>query len=412
MLALLAKRFNDVDLADEAVQEALIEAAAVWPVRGVPANVGGWLLTVARRKALDRVRRSTSARRRTMAAAPELVATERSANDLVPRAEGASVDTTNDLDESVLDGGDEQLRLVLLCCHPALSRDAQVALTLRLVGGLTTPEIASAFLLPEATLAQRLVRAKQKIRDARIPLSLPNELSTRIDAVLAVLYLIFNEGYVTRGPQDGVVRVDLVDESLRLTRLLSNLAPEYAELDGLLSLELFHAARLATRVDDQNELVLLEDQDRTRWNIQAITEANRILHRAMARMTPGPFQMQALIAAHHANARIASDTDWAAIAHAYGQLVQMDPSPVVALNRAVAVAMADGPNAGLALLDVIDHLDRYHLFHAARGELLLRAGATNDAVTAFRQAAALTENPAEHGHLARRIAKALAQEKS
>ena len=293
---------------------------------------------------------------------------------------------------------------MLLCCHPALDRDAQVALTLRLVGGLTTPEIASAFLIPEVTLAQRIVRAKRKIRDAKIPLSIPAALDQRVDALIAVLYLIFNEGYLTRGDRDGVVRVDLVDEAIRLTRLVASLLPDHAEVDGLLALELFHRARFATRSDAAGELVLLDEQDRSRWDLATINEANVVLHRAMARFEPGLFQMQAIVAGHHANARTASDTDWPAIADVYAQLVQMTPSPVVALNRAVAVAMADGPHAGLALLDEIDGLERYHLLHAARGELLLRAGDTAAASAAYEVALTLTDNPAEQRHLRRRLA--------
>lgn len=298
--------------------------------------------------------------------------------------------------------GDEHLRLVLLCCHPALDRDAQVALTLRLVGGLTTAEVASAFLVPEATLAQRIVRAKRKIRDAGIPLSVPVDLDTRVDAVLGVLYLVFNEGYLSRGDRDGVVRVDLVDEALRLTHVVRDLLPERAEVAGLLALELFHAARLATRVDGRGDLVLLEDQDRTRWDLTRIREANAVLHAALRRQDPGPYQVQAIIAGHHANARVAADTDWPAIAALYGQLLAMTSSPVVALNHAVAVAMADGPQTGLALLDTLVDLDGYHLYHSARAELLLRAGRPEDARKSFATARALAENPAERRHLDRR----------
>jgi RNA polymerase sigma-70 factor, ECF subfamily len=394
VVALLARRFSDLDLADEAVQDGLIEAARTWTERGIPENPGAWLLSVARRKAIDRLRRASSARRRTMSAAPELIAqtepddTER--NTMLDDDDHAPV-------------GDEHLRLVLLCCHPALDRDTQVALTLRLVGGLSTPEIAAAFLVPEATLAQRIVRAKRKIRDAAMPLSIPANLDERVDAVLGVLYLIFNEGYLTRGDRDGVVRVDLVDQAIRLTAVLNELLPGQPEVEGLLALEMFNQARLSTRTDDHGELVLLDQQDRSRWDLAIIEQANAILANALARMTPGPFQVQALIAGRHANARTAPDTDWPIIAGLYGQLVHMTDSPVVRLNHAVAVAMADGPHAGLALLNTLDTLNAYHLFHATRGELLLRANDRPGAAEAFRRARVLAANPAEVRHLDRRI---------
>lgn len=403
MLALLARRFNDLDLADEAVQDALIEAATVWPIRGIPANTEGWLLTVARRKAVDRIRRAQAASRRIRRAAPELVELHGGAMQMDDDETRAQMISDDNPEQAA---GDEHLRLVLLCCHPALDPDTQVALTLRLVGGLTTTEIASAFLLSEATLAQRIVRAKRKIRDAGVPLSIPVSLDTRVAAVLRVLYLIFNEGYLTHGDRDAVVRVDLVEEAIRLTRVVGSLLPDNAETHGLLALELFHRARIDGRIDPAGELVLLEDQDRSRWNLATIREANTALHRALSLMHPGVFQMQAVIAGHHANARTAADTDWTAIANAYSQLGKMDPSPVVALNHAVAVAMADGPGAGLALLETIDGLDRYHLFHAARGEMLLRSGRNAAATQAFNDAVALTDNPAEQRHLNRRIAAA------
>jgi RNA polymerase sigma-70 factor (ECF subfamily) len=395
VLALLARRFG-VDLADDAVQDALGEAARVWPTDGVPANPPAWLMTVAKRKAIDRLRREASARRRTRNAALDRTV---AAHDDTPGPPERNV--MIDDDASVTD---DQLRLILLCCHPALDRDTQVALTLRLVGGLTTAEIASAFLVPEATLAQRIVRAKRKIRDAGIPLRIPAELDDRVDAVLAVLYLVFNEGYLSRsGGGDGaLVRVDLADEAIRLTAHVSQLVPEHAEVDGLLALELFHRARASTRTDAAGELVLLDHQDRRQWDLAAIRSANAVLARALRRMQPGPYQLQAVIASHHANARTAADTDWPAIAGSYAQLVAMTDSPVVRLNHAIAVAMADGPHAGLALLDALAGLDRYHLFHAARGELLLRAGDGATARAAFERAIALTDNAAERRHLRRR----------
>lgn len=298
--------------------------------------------------------------------------------------------------------GDEHLRLVLLCCHPALDVDAQTALTLRLVGGLTTAEIAAAYLVPDATMAQRLVRAKRKIRDAGIPLSLPVALGARIDALLGVLYLIFNEGYLSRGAGAALVRVDLADEALRLTRMVATLLPDVAEVEGLLALELYHLARTESRTDAAGDLVLLEDQDRTRWDLPMIAEANLIFGRAMQRRAPGSYQLQAAIAGFHANARTAADTDWASIVTVYRQLGRLVDSPVISLNHAVAVAMADGALAGLALLREVHGLDDYHLFHAANGELLLRYGDTVSACAAFERAIALTTNAAERRHLARR----------
>ncbi|WP_407342753.1 RNA polymerase sigma factor [Pengzhenrongella phosphoraccumulans] len=405
IIALLAHRFGDVDLADEAVHEALIAAVETWPERGIPDNPAGWLRTAARNRAIDRIRRATSARRRLLEAAPELLAGDVEEPDL-EELDGERDDLI--VDEVAV--RDEQLRLMLLCCHPALDVDAQVALTLRLVGGLSTPEIASAFLLPTATLAQRIVRAKRKIQDARIPLSIPADLDGRVGTVLTVLYLIFNEGYLSRGAADAVVRVDLAQEAIRLTRLLVELVKPTPEAEGLLALELFQHARVATRVDDAGDLVLLERQDRTRWDLPRILEANRVLATAMARGHPGVFQVEALIAAQHANARTAADTDWPAIVGLYAQLEAMTGSPVVRLNRAVAVAMADGPHAGLALLDPLDGLDGYHLLHATRGELLLRADRGSEAEVAFGRALMLATNPAEVRHLERRVAVATADE--
>lgn len=399
VLALLARRFNDLDLADEAVQEALIEAARVWPEQGIPTNTAGWLLAVARRKAIDRLRRAASAHRRTMAAALDLAA-QHEPDDDTERSSMISDDDSHPATD------DEHLRLVLLCCHPALDQDTQVALTLRLVGGLTTSEIAAAFLIPEPTLAQRIVRAKRKIRDAGMPLSIPSNLAERVDVLLGVLYLIFNEGYLARGEHDSLVRVDLVDEAVRLTQLVAQLVPANAEVEGLLALELFHKARMATRSDRAGDLILLEHQDRSQWDLATIQQANAVLATAMQRMAPGPYQVQAVIAGRHASARTAADTDWPLIATLYGQLVQMMPSPVVRLNHAVAIAMADGPLAGLAMLDQLDGLANYHLFHAARGELLLRADRPAEATTAFAQARGLTANPAEQRHLDGRIAVA------
>jgi RNA polymerase sigma-70 factor, ECF subfamily len=412
VLALLARRFSDIDLADEAVQEALIEAASNWPTKGIPENTAGWLLTVARRKALDLLRKRASAQRRIRAAAPELsIANDPEASPAVPQQANAMIiDNYDQYNQNrgdlPVDGDDEHLRLVLLCCHPALDREAQVALTLRLVGGLTTTEIAAAFLVPEPTMAQRIVRAKRKIRDAGIAMTMPDNIEQRIGSVLSVLYLVFNEGYLSRGDTKAVVRVDLFDEAIRLTRVVAQLSPT-AEVQGLLALELFHQARLSTRTTIDGDLVLLDDQDRSLWDLSKISEANRLLHGAMRQMQPGAFQIQAVIAGHHANARTAADTDWSAIAGAYGHLGMVAPSAVVELNRAVALSMADGPYAGLVLLNQLKEqgeLQNYHLFHATLGELLIRAERQPEAVAAFEKALKLTTNPAEVRHLQARLA--------
>lgn len=389
VLALLARRFGDLDLADEAVQDALVTAVESWR-GGIPENPAAWLYTVARNAGIDRLRRAASARRRLRAAA----------NDILLMNE--PWEEEDELIDEQKDVGDEHLRLLLLCCHPALDRDSQVALTLRLVGGLATVEIAAAFIVPEPTLAQRIVRAKRKIRVAGIPLSIPANLAERVDALLAVLYLIFNEGYLARGSSATVARVDLADEAIRLTRQARDLLPETAEVEGLLALELFHRARLDGRTDELGEIVLLEHQDRTRWNLALIDEGNAALGAALRRMSPGSYQLQAMVAALHANAREAADTDWPRIAGLYRHLLAMTGNPVVALNHAVAVAMADGPLAGLELLGAIEGLDDYHLYHASRGELLLRA--CLPAREAFERALALAVNPAEQRHLRSRLA--------
>jgi RNA polymerase sigma-70 factor (ECF subfamily) len=406
MVAVLARRFDDVDVADEAVQEALIEALRSWPTGGIPVNPTGWLRTVATRKAIDRIRRAGAARRRTLAVAPDLVP-EPVHGPAVTSGDGSAVGSADGsepelmIDESAI--RDQQLRLILLCCHPALNADAQVALTLRLVGGLTTAEIAAGFLQPEATIAQRIVRAKRKIRDARIPLSLPADLTERLGAVLTVLYLVFNEGYLSRGGSAGA-RSALMDEAIRLSDVLVSLAPDEPEIGGLLALELFHRARTAGRFDPAGDLVLLEEQDRSTWDLAMITRANRTLATALAQRRPGVFQIQALIGAQHANARTATDTDWPAIARLYGQLAAMTGSPVVALNHAVAVGMADGPDAGLRMLARIDGPAGYHLLPAARAELLVRAGRSAEAIAEFDVALRAAPGEVERRHLQRRRA--------
>jgi RNA polymerase sigma-70 factor, ECF subfamily len=419
VLAILARKLGDLDLADESVQDALLEATRLWPERGIPTNPAAWLLSVARRKAIDRLRRAASAKRRTLAAAHELVADFGGDSEPPTRGGGLMIDDNPTTDSNSQPDGDDldpfneaalnddHLRLMLLCAHPSLDRDTQVVLTLRLVGGLTTAEIAAASLVPEATLAQRIVRAKRKIRDANIPLSMPTQLDDRVDMLLSVLYLIFNEGYLSRSSSETAVRVDLVEEAIRLTRLVASLLPEPAETEGLLALELYNQARLSTRVDHAGDLVLLDQQDRSRWDMAVIREANQVLGRMMTRQRPGPYQMQALIAGHHANARTAADTDWTIIVKLYEQLRSMTASPVVALNHAVAVAMADGPRAGLVLIDDIKGLEGYHLAHATKAELLMRSGRPNDAAASFERARQLTDNAAEQRHLDRRHAEAM-----
>lgn len=392
MLALLARRYGDLDLADEAVQQALLRGLESWPTTGIPDNPPAWLFTVANHKAIDIVRSRAVEQRRLLAAAPDLVQAE---------PDDESEPMIHD-DEFV---GDEQLRLILLCCHPALDSETRVALTLRLVGGLSTAEIARAFLVPEATLAQRIVRAKHKIRVAGIPLSIPADLSDRVAQLIGVLYLIFNEGYLSRGAEHDGVRVDLIDEAIRLTSLARELLPATAELEGLLALQLFTHARLRGRTDATGELVLLADQDRAGWDRDEISRANAVLSTAMARMQPGPLQLEALIAGHHANPERAADTNWDAIVGMYEQLRSVSNSPVVALNHAAASAITAGPTQALALLDSVTGLDRYYLYYALRAELLARSGHLVDAALSFTRARDLAVNPAERRHLERRLAE-------
>lgn len=398
VLAALARRFSDLDLADEAVQEALIEASRRWHDDGVPENPGGWLYRVAQRKALDRIRRAGAEQRRLESAAADLLEADEPAAQ-----EGEMLIENSDLGD---DGPptDERLRLILLCCHPALSADAQVALTLRLVGGLTTEEIAAAFLVPVPTLAARITRAKKKIRAAKIPLSVPEQLDERMHAVLAVLYLIFNEGYLSRSGAVEAIRVDLCEESMRLADVVATLADTSAEAHGLNALLRLTHARRDARVRD-GQLVLLDDQDRTTWRLDEIQAGNSALALAMKLMQPGHYQLQALIAAHHSNARTAADTDWPRIVALYDQLLATRPSPVIALNRAVSIAMADGPLAGLRELDEIEGLDSYHLLHSARGELLARSGDTEQARASFSRAHELAANPSELAHLQTRLSE-------
>ena len=393
VLSILASKFGDLDLADDAVQDALVEAARTWPTRGVPNNPGGWLMTTARRRALDRVRSRTRRSRRL----------EVSGTEILERSHPADQGPARIVDSDSPTGADERLRLILLCCHPALDRESQVALTLRLVAGLTTSEISQAFLIPESTLAQRIVRAKRKIRTAKIPMTIPDHLDERLDSVLTVLYLVFNEGYLTSSNDHQLTRIDLIDEAVRLTRLVLALTPSSAETLGLLALELFHAARSGARLDQVGGLVLLENQDRSSWDWAQIQEANRLLTLAMEQLEPGHYQLQAIIAAHHANSPSANRTNWGSIAALYKQLEAMVPSPIVSLNRAVAVSMIEGPQAGLDLVEQLTGLDHYHRFWAVKGELHHRSGQPRQAAHALRKALGLAPGPVERNYLAHRL---------
>ncbi len=379
-VAALVRATGDVDLAEDAVQEAFAIAVERWPQDGVPASPLGWIVTTARNRAIDRLRRE-----RTLAGKlPE-----------VERLAGAGEDDPEE-DEVESTIPDERLELIFTCCHPALSREAQVALTLRLLGGLTTDEIARAFLTGEPTMAQRLVRAKQKIRVAGIPFRVPPDhlLPDRLAAVLAVVYLIFNEGY-TR------VRQDLCAEAIRLGRMLAALMPDEPEALGLLALMLLHDSRRETRVDAGGSLVLLEDQDRSLWDAASIVEGRELVERALRLRRVGPYQLQAAIAALHAASE--RDTDWPQIVALYGELARLVPSPVVELNRAAAVAMADGPERGLEQIDRIEGLDGYVSFHAARADLLRRLDRNDEAAAAYERALALAPEGPERVFLAGRL---------
>lgn len=388
ILAALIKQFGDFDLAEDALHDAVAEALIVWRRDGRPRNGGAWLMTVSRRRAIDRLRRS---------------AVRRDAGGL----EGAEWLRVPPPEEPELDAAipDERLRLIFTCCHPALAPDARVALTLRTLCGLTTGEIARAFLVGETTMAQRLVRAKKKIRQARIPYQIPeqDQLGDRLASVLDVVYLIFNEGYAaSRGEEP--TRADLCEEAIRLGRVLYRLMPE-PEAGGLLALMLLHDSRRAARSATGGELVPLEKQDRSLWNRAAIAEGSSLLRHCLRLGRPGPFQIQAAISAVHGEAADWAETDWPQIARLYGALAELEPSPIVTLNRAVAISHASGAEDGLRLLrTVAAELDDYQPFHAAHADLLRRLGRGSEAVAAYRRALDLTTNAAEREWLERRLA--------
>ncbi|GLY24422.1 DUF6596 domain-containing protein [Micromonospora sp. NBRC 101691] len=388
VVAGLARRFGDLDVAEEATAEAFVAAAERWPRDGVPPHPGGWLATTATRKAIDRLRRESQ-------------------RDAKHRAARIVYDDTPPEPTGPVE--DDRLRLVFTCCHPALAMEARVALTLRLLGGLTVPEIARAFLVQESTMARRITRAKAKIRAAHIPYRVPSadDVRERLAGVLAVVYLVFNEGYLA-SEGDDPVRVDLTDEAIRLGRLLRTLLPDDGEVAGLLALMLLTDARRPARVSRTGELVTLDEQDRSKWDRTLVAEGAALVRERFEAVAaggdpPGRYQLQAAVNAVHTDAPTVRDTDWSTIVALYGRLALLDPSPIVWLNRAVAVAEVDGPGAGLAEIDrLAGVLDGYHAFHAARADLLRRLGRGDESRAAYDRAIGLAGNPAERAYLTRR----------
>ena len=385
VVASLTRRFGDLDIAEEAAAEAFATAVERWPADGVPPNPGAWLTTTATRKAIDRIRR------------------ERKRDD---KHREAQLVNDQDAAEPVGAIDDDPLRLIFTCCHPALAMEARVALTLRMVGGLTVAEIARAFLVPEGTVGQRITRAKAKIKMARIPYRVPSgqDLPARLSGVLAVLFLVFNEGYLATGPDTDPVRHDLTAEAIRLARLIRGLLPEDGEVAGLLALMLLTDARRGARVSAGGELVPLGEQDRGAWDTALIAEGHRLVRERLASgQAPGPYQILAAIGAVHTSARDIRDTDWSQVVALYDQLVRLDPSPIVALNRAIAVAELDGPEVALAAVDRLEpRLAGYHAYHAARADLLRRLGRSGESRAAYDRAIELAGNTAETAHLTRR----------
>jgi RNA polymerase sigma-70 factor (ECF subfamily) len=386
VVASLTRRFGDLDIAEEAAAEAFAAAVERWPADGVPPNPGAWLTTTANRKAIDRIRR------------------ENKRDDKQKEAQMQMLYDDRPVPLGAID--DERLRLIFTCCHPALAMETRMALTLRMVGGLTLTEIARAFLVQETTMGQRITRAKAKIKAARIPYRVPyaEDLPARVSGVLAILFLVFNEGYLATGPDTSPVRHDLTAEAIRLARLTRALMPEDGEVAGLLALMLLIEARRAARVSASGELITLDEQDRGAWDAALVAEGHRLVReRLAAGLAPGRYQILAAINAVHTSARHVRDTDWSQVVALYDQLVRLDPSPIIALNRAIAVAEVDGPGVGLTIADRLEgKLAGYHVYHASRADLLRRLGRSQESRAAYGKAIELAGNTAEIAYLKRR----------